>query len=115
MEEKPPYCSGFVVAAKKGNIKKLKNMFNNISKLSTKEEQCFYALYFAAFNGHVNIVKFLISKNINPNFVIGSYLTPLHAAVFSKNNEKIVPILLNAKANVNPKIKVTNSRFMVIN
>ncbi|XP_043479781.1 putative ankyrin repeat protein RF_0381 [Leptopilina heterotoma] len=109
MEEntEKPFESSFTIAAKEGNLNDVKKYFKSLTAVN-KKEQCYYALYFAAFNGHENIIKFLISKKVDVNFTIKDYLTPLHAATSCKYRDKIVPLLINAGANVNPKLKITS-------
>lgn len=99
------FSSEFVTAAEQGNYPLIKKLYKQVSTRKSKNEECYFALYFAAFNGVEKIVQFFLSKNVNPNFVVGTYLTPLHAAVL-KEHDKIVEILLNHGADVDPKIKI---------
>ncbi|XP_043465840.1 putative ankyrin repeat protein RF_0381 [Leptopilina heterotoma] len=95
----------FVSAARDGDAAKFKEKFQEISLREEKNEQIYFALYFAAFNGNIEIVRFLMECNVNPNFTVGTFLTPLHAAIFKKNHD-IVEILLNNNAIVEPKIRL---------
>lgn len=95
------YNSEFVFAARAAHINVVKEQFEKIPP-DIRDEQLYYALYFSSFNGHENVVKFLLEKGVNPNFVIEPCLTPLLGAVMKKHNS-IVELLLKYGADVNPK------------
>lgn len=96
--------SPFFLAAVKGNVEEIKNHYEATSADTNKKDKFYFALYFACFNGQVDVVKFLLENKVDPNYVVGSYLTPLHAAIMNEHNS-ITEWLLNHGANVNPKIK----------
>ncbi|XP_043461511.1 ankyrin-1-like isoform X1 [Leptopilina heterotoma] len=96
--------SPLFLAAVKGNAEEIKEHYEATSAAPKKEDKFYFALYFACFNGRVDVVKFLLENKVDPNYVVGSYLTPLHAAILNKHNS-IIEMLLNHGANVNPKIK----------
>ncbi|XP_043465843.1 ankyrin-1-like [Leptopilina heterotoma] len=96
------YNSEFVYAARTGNETVVRKQFDKIP-LDTKDEQLYYALYFASFNREEKVVKFLLEMGVNPNFVIQSCLPPLLGAVLKKHNS-IVELLLEYGADVDPKI-----------
>ncbi|XP_043461513.1 ankyrin-1-like isoform X2 [Leptopilina heterotoma] len=96
--------SPLFLAAVKGTAEEIKKHYEAASAAPKKKDNFYFALYFACFNGRVDVVKFLLENKVDPNYVVGSYLTPLHAAILNKHNS-IVEMLLNHGANVNPKIK----------
>ncbi|XP_051154854.1 serine/threonine-protein phosphatase 6 regulatory ankyrin repeat subunit B-like [Leptopilina boulardi] len=110
--EKKIYNSELVDAAQKGNVDEMKIHFKKTSTLPTKDDQFYFALYFASFNGKEDIVKYLLAKKVDPNYTVGSYLTPLHAAILNKH-DSIVELLLQHGANVDPKIKVKSGKKIV--
>lgn len=93
----------FVTAARTGDIEEVKKRFEQISNLETRNEQCYFSLYFASFYNKIEIVKFLLENNVDPNLTVESYLTALHGAVF-KNNDDIAELLLDNGAMAEPKI-----------
>jgi hypothetical protein len=93
-------------ASKIGDLEEVKNAFEPfknagwIADVNTRELCNFTPLHNAVGEGHVQIVKFLLSKGAKVDAVTESSRTPLHLACYNGSKE-IIQLLLNFDANIN--------------
>lgn len=90
----------YVLAARNGDISKVKRLLNQGVNVNTRHDPNRTALSWAAGSGHNNIVKHLINKGATINSRDTNGMTPLMRAAVS-GREAVVRTLLNAGANIN--------------
>lgn len=114
--------SPVIVAAQQGNMNILKYLHSKGSDLNYISKLRFTALHAASDSGHIDIVKFLISKAVPLEIhdTAGGF-TPLHYACDSRKRN-IVDFLLKSGANPNARnksnqtcIELCKKRVAVIN
>ncbi|XP_051158715.1 ankyrin-1-like [Leptopilina boulardi] len=86
-------------AALSGNLKLVKYL-HKTKKISNQWLEDYVALYAASYNGHVEIVLFLLEQGVDPNICYRNFLSPLHAAA-QRGHKLIVNLLIEAGALVN--------------
>jgi len=84
----------FAQYASMGNMQQVKEFVENGGDINTNEDGR-TALYFAAANGHVDIVRFLLENGADPNMQDSfSKTTPLFIAVQRQVSNEIIELLL---------------------
>jgi ankyrin repeat protein len=103
---------------KKYNNKSVKLLIDYGYDINMKDNCGLSPLHIAIQVNNCEIVKYLLEKNIDINSVDDNNLTPLHicALVNYENDDKLIKILIESKADVNIKIKnnvssITNPIF----
>jgi uncharacterized protein len=99
------YLPDHFEAAASGNLARIKELLeDNRDLVNTFSEDGFTPLGLAAFFGHLEIVRYLLSINADVNIRANNNfrVMPLHSAVASKNYE-IVKLLLEYGADPNAK------------
>ena len=92
-------------ASAKGDLVKVKALVDaKPALINAKDTDAATPPHHAVAKGHIEVVKFLISKNVNASAAKNDGVTPLHvAAAFGEKD--IAEILIKAKADVNAKDK----------
>jgi ankyrin repeat protein len=93
-------------AAKQGNLAKAEALLkDNANLVSSKDNNGYTALHFAAFGGHKDVADFLLAHMADVNAKNNQDLTPLYLAV-AYDHKDVVDLLLSNKADVNAKDNV---------
>lgn len=98
----------FMLSCKNGNLKKVKELIKNGADVNLHDIEGFAALHWAAYNGHLNIVKYLdvvkylVKNGAEVNLQDKYGWTALHRAAWS-GNSKIVKYLVKNGADLNLK------------
>jgi ankyrin repeat protein len=87
-----------IKAIKTGNYQQIKDILSTGVNPNIIDNYYYTPLYYAASNGHQEVVKLLITVGADVN--IATYSTSLHYAA-SNGHQEVVKILLAAGANVN--------------
>ena len=88
-------------AAGKGDLAKLKELTEkNIELIDEKDEHLNTAIFYAAYRGHIKIVKFLFEKGVNINVKNKYGETPFHYASSGGFND-IIEFFLQKGININ--------------
>jgi hypothetical protein len=98
----PGFCGPIHDAARTGDLAKVKSLVAEHPDLvSSKDEQYGQTpLHIAVFNGHKDVVEFLLANKADVNARAKNGSTPLHLAA-GKGNKEIVELLLANKAELN--------------
>eukprot|EP00298_Acanthocystis_sp_HF-20_P003970 c14316_g1_i1.p1 GENE.c14316_g1_i1~~c14316_g1_i1.p1 ORF type:complete len:262 (+),score=97.15 c14316_g1_i1:27-812(+) len=95
--EELDFDRGLWVAAKDGNLDRVKKLLEKKTPAWKKDISGYSALHYAARSGHYDICKVLLEYGAHANSVTPSLTTPLHRACFM-GHEKIVKLLLEHNA-----------------
>ena len=68
-------------AAKRGNIKRVKKLLREGSKVNAKNREGATPLHWAAFKGHIDVAQALLARGANPNARTKKGNTPLALAL----------------------------------
>jgi serine/threonine-protein phosphatase 6 regulatory ankyrin repeat subunit B len=99
-------------AAWRGNEDKVKEIIDaKLVAVNAVDDNKVSALRFAAQFGHLEMVRFLLSRGAEVNLKARDGMTPLMAAV-EQGHAEIVGVLLAAGANVNARAKDTNALLL---
>jgi len=79
-----------------------RSLDHNPSLASSKDEEGFTALHYAASYGYLEIAELLLAKNANVNAQTGKGLTPLHYAA-SRGHKEMLDLLLSQGAKVDAR------------
>jgi len=94
----PPLEEDLLAAARKGDLPAVKALLEKGAPLEAKSRYGQTPLFFAARNGHQEVVTFLLSKGASPNVNDTFYKVSLLAATADKGNVGIVKALIDAGA-----------------
>jgi len=98
---------GFLQAAEAGDLRKLESYLKKLSVNEILDEQSQSALHYAAANGHLNAVRYLVTKGAALDHANWCGWTPLmYASYYGHTN--VVSYLIENKAEIN----VFNSRLV---
>jgi len=88
------------IAAEQGNLQAVKELIENNPQLISAVDQGGYTvLHKAAYNNHIDIAEYLLSKGADINATSGSGSTPLHGAAFHGHPD-MVRFLLDRGASI---------------
>jgi len=85
-------------AAQQGNSKKLRQLLERGISVNDHDEKQTTALHYAAKEGHIDSILFLIAQGADLNAITLQSETPLH---FANRHEPSIRVLLEAGANPN--------------
>lgn len=81
-------------AAEQGNFETVKEEIqNNPQLLTAVDDRGYSLLHKAAYNGHLNLLEYLISQGADINAKSGSGSTPMHGAAFYGHPEIVIVLL----------------------
>eukprot|EP01070_Trichotokara_eunicae_P009476 Trichotokara_eunicae@DN6095_c0_g1_i1.p1 len=98
--------STFADAAYNGNVEKMKEQLkkegkNTVNTVNRTDEDGMTPMHRAAQKGEISAIKFLIEQSADPRVKSKSGETPLHVAVFHRNQQAVTELLKTmAKADV---------------
>jgi len=87
-----------LAAARKGDLAQVQALLGKGAKLEAVSRYNQTPLFFAARNGHEDVVRFLLEKGANPKVSDSFYKMSLVAAAADKGNTGVVRMLLDAGA-----------------
>jgi len=97
------FCGEIHDAAKAGDLEKVKALLNaNPDLVNSKNTNGLAPLHFAAYSGHVVVVKLLLDNKADVNVTNKSGMTPLSFAVDAGHRD-VAELLLTNKAEVDTK------------
>lgn len=100
----PDFQSQFLIAAMNGDLETVKKLFETKSIDPNKKmgAQSVFPLYMAAQNGHLNVVNYLLSINVNVNLTVSHHqMTALHIALWNSHTEIAKAILAKGGVHLN--------------